>query len=130
LAGPTTALGVALIVSEIATASRTYLVFCVVLAITAGFAVRHRLIRRIGTLIALALLAVVLFAITTTQRLEAREVDIGGAAEYLIGFFEVQLLPLGELAVNWLGAPVVLGLLYVSHALPEFSYLVANDSTT
>jgi len=128
--GPGLALLMALTLSEIATASRTYVAFCVVLAIAAGFAVRHRLIRHLGILVMLGVLAVLLFSMTTAQRLEARQVDMEVATEYLMGFFEVQLLPLGQLAVDWLGAPFVVGLLYMSHSLPEFSYLVAKGSTT
>jgi hypothetical protein len=127
---PGAALVLALTISEIATASRTYVAFCLVLAIAAGFSVRHRLIRHLGILVMLGVLAVLLFSMTTAQRLEARQVDLEVATEYLMGFFEVQMLPLGQLAVDWLGAPFVVGLLYMSHSVPEFSYLVAKGSST
>lgn len=119
----------ALVVSEIVTASRTYVVFCVAIGVIAGFVVRHRSIRRIGTLFGLGFAAVVLFSITTSQRVEVTGGDLTLANDVILGFFDVRPQWLGEWVGDVLGFPVVTGLLYMSHSLPEFSRLVADGSS-
>jgi hypothetical protein len=120
---------VGILATEIATASRSYLVFCIVVGLVAGFAVGHRVIRRLGTLFLLGFVAVFLFSITTNQRLEATGADSELAIDVLTDLFDIHLESLGRWIADHLGFPVVTGLLYLSHPLPEFSRLVADGSS-
>jgi hypothetical protein len=120
----------AIAVCEIATASRTLVFMCVSIGVIAGFALRHRVIRRLGTLCGLGAIAVLMFSITTNQRFEVTGGDPAFATDIIYAFFDVQPQSLGRWIGDQLGFPIVTGLLYMSHPLPEFSRLVADGSTT
>jgi hypothetical protein len=123
------ALLMAIGVSEVATASRTFVVFCVAIAVTAGFVVRHSQIRRVGSLFVIGIVAVVLFSITTNQRIDATGGEADLALDFVTSLFEVELQGLGRVVADYMGFPVITGLLYLSHSLPEFSRLVADGSS-
>lgn len=123
------AIAFAIAASEIATASRTLVVFCVTIAVIAGFAVRHPFLRRLGTLFALGCVAVILFAVTTQQRFEASGGEEGFALAVIQKLFDVDLDWMGQWVADHAGFPIVTGLLYLSHSVPEFSRLVADNSS-
>jgi hypothetical protein len=119
----------AIILSAVATASRTFLLFCVLVAVVAGLLLKHPLLRRPGVLLAGVLACAAYLAVTTSQRIDAALGDQTLALDYLGSFFDVTPGRFGNLIAAYGGAPGLAAALYLAHPLPEFSRLVADGST-
>jgi hypothetical protein len=118
----------AMALSAVATASRTYLIFCVLVAVMSGLLLRHPLLKRPGILLGVAAACSYYLMLTTNQRIDAAFGDVS-PVDVLTYFFDAELGSLGNFITNHTGAGGLAAVLYLSHPLPEFSRIVAEGST-